>query len=226
MVFVAIRIVLFKPVNFGPPALGNQTAIEPTTKVSFRMQIEGPKGRVLGVLGVSDWVYTIPIITHPKLSVAAIGLYVEQTEGKRRLLKFKDADIAHNQKEFEQVKESLLKGGMLQAMKFVMVTTPPNGRMIQWWSKHVKLEMSIMCPRLVEEEFKALVNFFPDAFKRKEEFTFERRENGLLYGYFGSDRSTARLIESSPCLGKALFAAHLREQGESLVNLLDQFLKL
>jgi len=183
--------------------------------------MEGPRNRVQSLVGTSLWAYTVPVFPHPRVQVAAVGLYVERAEGKRRLRKFHGKEI--DEKVFENIKDVLAKSGMTESLRFVMATTPPAGRMLEWWDDYTAPIMQKLCPGTQEAEWKAFSDFFPDPFQKGDDFTFERREGEELYGYRkGEDRSHAVRVAGS-CMAKALFQSQLEQQKKSLVNLLDDF---
>jgi hypothetical protein len=218
---ISLKLFLFKPISKGPPTLDNSTATEPNTKARFRLLMEGPKNRVQSLLGTSLWTYTVPIFPHPKIQVAAVGLYVERAEGKRRLRRFRGKEI--DDEIFEDIEDVLVKGGMTESLRFVMATTPPAGRMLEWWDEYTAPIMQKLCPVTQEAEWKAFSDFFPEPFEKGDDFTFERREGNDLYGYRkGEDRLKAVRVAGS-CMAAALFEAQLEQQKKSLVNLIGDF---
>jgi hypothetical protein len=218
---VALKLFLFKPISKGPPKLDNSTAIEPNTKTRFNLLVEGPRNRVQSLTGASVWVYTIPIPTHPKISLAAVGFYVERAEGKRRLKRFQGEEITDER--FEDVKEVLVQGGMTETLRVVLATTPPTGRLLELWGDDTKPILEHNCPGIVEQEWNSFAEFFPDPFNKGDEFTFERREGNELYAWKkGQDRTKAKRIAGA-CMARALFEFHLQAQKQGLINLLDDF---
>jgi hypothetical protein len=218
---VSLKLFLFKPIHKGPPQLDNSTAIEPNTKARFRLLMEGPRNRVQSLLGTSLWAYTVPIFPHPKIQVAAVGLYVERAEGKRRLRRFRGKEI--DDPLFEDIEDILARGGMTESLRFVMASTPPSGRMLDWWDEYTAPIMQKLCPEIQEAEWKSFSDFFPEPFQKGDDFSFERREGLELYGYRkGQDRTQAVRIAGS-CMAQALFEAQLEQQKKALVNLLNDF---
>jgi len=218
---VSLKIFLFKPISDGPPALDNSTATEPNTKARFRLLMEGPRNRVQSLIGASLWAYTVPVWPHPKIQVAGVGYYVERAEGKRRLRRFRGREITHEL--WEEVEDILTKGTMTETLRFVMATTPPAGRMLQWWDEYTAPIMQELCPDIQEAEWKAFSDFFPEPFQKGDDFSFEWREGFDLYGYRkGQDRIHAARI-AGPCMAKAFFQAQLQQQDKALVNLIDDF---
>jgi hypothetical protein len=183
--------------------------------------MEGPRNRVQSLVGTSLWAYTVPVFPHPKVQVAAVGLYVERAEGKRRLRRFRGKEI--NDETFEDVEDVLARGGMTETLRFVMATTPPAGRMLQWWDEYTAPRMQELCPEIQEAEWKAFSNFFPGPFKKGDDFSFERRDGEELFGYrHGEDRTKAVRVAGA-CMGRALFEAQMDQQKKDLVNLLEDF---
>jgi hypothetical protein len=218
---VSLKLFLFKPISKGPPQLDNSTAMEPNTKAKFRLLMEGPRNRVQSLVGTSLWAYTVPIFPHPKIQVAAVGLYVERAEGKRRLRRFRGKEI--DDQTFEDVEDVLAKPGMTETLRFVMATTPPGGRMLDWWDEYTAPRMQELCPEIQEAEWKSFSDFFPEPFEKGDDFSFERREGEELYGYRkGQDRIHAVRVAGS-CMARALFEAQMEQQKKSLVNLLEDF---
>jgi len=127
-----------------------------------------------------------------------------------------------NEDLFEQVKDVLSRGGMTETLRFVMATNPPNGRMLQWWDENTKPILEQFCPEKAESEFEEFSKFFPNPFKKGDDFSFERREGEELYCYWKEDRVHAARIAGS-CMARALFQGQLEEVKTGLVNLLDQF---
>jgi len=218
---LSLKLFLFKPISKGPPKLDNSTAMEPNTHTHYRLLMEGPRNRVQSLVGTTLWTYRIPIPTHPRLSVAAVGLYVERAEGKRRLRRFQGREMTDEL--FEQIKEVISRGGMTETLRFVMAITPPSGRMLEWWDDYTRPILEKLCPEKAEAEFKSFSEFFPDPFQKEDDFSFERREGEELYGYRkGQDRSKATRIAGS-CMARALFEAQLEQQKSALLNLFDDF---
>jgi hypothetical protein len=218
---VSLKLFLFKPISKGPPKLDNSTAMEPNTKAKFRLLMEGPRNRVQSLVGTSLWAYTVPIFPHPRIQVAAVGLYVERAEGKRRLRRFRGKEI--DDQTFEDIEDILARGGMTETLRFVMATTPPSGRMLQWWDEYTSPRMHELCPEVQEAEWKAFSAFFPEPFEKGDDFSFERREGADLYGYRkGQDRTHAVRV-AGPCMAQAFFEAQMEQQKKGLVNLLEDF---
>jgi hypothetical protein len=218
---ISLKLFVFKPISKKSPTLDNSTAIEPNTKTRFRLLMDGPHSRVQSLVGASVWAYSIPVPTHPKIQVAAVGFYVERAEGKRRLKRFRNKDIDNEM--FEDVVDVLAKTGMTETLRFVMATTPPEGRMLQWWWDYADPILQRDCPTLADAEWKVFSEFFPDPFEKNDDFSFERRDGQEIYGYRkDEDRLKAKRI-GGPCLGRALFEAQLIQQKKGLINLLDDF---
>jgi len=220
-VILALKLFLFKPISHGRPKLDNSTAIEPNTKTRFNLLLEGPQNRVLSLTGAGVWLYTVPIPTHPKISLAAVGFYVERAEGKRRLRKFKGEEMTDDL--FEDVKEVLLQGSITEIMRFVLATTPPTGRLLELFDDDTDPILQRICPDLAEKEWKTFTAFFPDPFNKGDDFTFEWRDGKDLFAHWnGEDRAKAKRIGGS-CMAHALFESQLEAQKQGLVNLLDDF---
>lgn len=218
---IALKVFLFKPIDHGQPKLDNSTAIEPNTKTKFNLLLSGPRNRVISLVGAAAWEYTIPIPTHPKIVIAAIGYYVERVEGKRRLRIFKDVEVTEDN--FEDVKNVLVQPGMTETMRVVLSTTPPNGRLLEMWKDNTDPILQRVCPNLADQEWNAFSTFFPDPFNKGDDFSFEWREGGELYAYKkDEDRAKGKRI-GGPCMARALFESQLESQKQALVNLLDDF---
>jgi hypothetical protein len=221
VVVVGLRIFLFKPISRGPPSLSNSTAIEPNTKTEFPLMFAGYRHRTESLLGLGAWVYHIPIPTHPKLIIAAVGYYVERAEGKRRLLRFRGKVI--NDENYHEVAGVLNKEGMSEYMRFVFTTTPPSGRMLELWDDDTKEYRDKYCPEESKSEFKSFSAFFPEDPKKGDDVTFERREGAELYG-FHKDQADRAIRIAGKCMASALFSSQLEAQKSQLVNLLQEFL--
>jgi hypothetical protein len=219
---IALKLFLFKPISKGPPKLDNSTAMEPNTKTKFNLLTEGPRNRVMGLIGASAWIYTIPIPTRPKLVLAAIGLYVERAEGKRRLKRFRGEEITDEL--FDDIKAILsAPAGMTESMRVVLATSPPSGRMLEMWQDNTRPILDRVCPVLADQEWNAFASFFPDPFNKGDDFTFEWREGADLYGFKkGESRSKAKRIGGT-CMARALFESQMDAQKSAIVNLLDDF---
>jgi len=217
---VSLKLFFFKPISNDVPKIDNSTAIEPNTKTRFHLLMEAPHGKVQSLVGASVWTYKIPIPTHPQIALAAVGYYLERAEGKRRLNKFKGKPI--DEENFEDVEAVLVKPGMTESLHYVMATTPPSGRMLEQFADDTKPIMQELCPARVDEEFEAFSNFFPDPFKKGDDYTFEWRDGSDLYGYRHDERPKAKRVAGS-CMATALFQSQLEAQKQALVNLIEDF---
>jgi len=166
------------------------------------------------------WTYKVPIPTHPQITIAAVGLYVERAEGKRRLQRFRNKEM--DDETFEDLTDVLSRGGMTETLRYVLATTPPSGRLLEMYDDYTRPILEKNCPDIAETEFKTFSDFFPEEPKSHEDYSFERREGQDLYGYRNEERVKAVKIGGS-CMAKAIFQGQLENQKSGLVNLLDDF---
>jgi len=162
-------------------ARGSHTApllpaiIKPNTGTEFPVYIPGPRGTTLDAVGVSLWVEHIPLPFNPTVRVAAVAMYVEKSEGRRRLRAFKARDAEASVE--PALKKALMKGGMGEALRYVVAGTPPGDVMMSGW-------------------------FFTRGFRKGDDFTFERRPGEELYAHYAG--KPPELVSSNACLGRAL----------------------
>ena len=165
------------------------------------MYIPGPRGTTLDAVGVSLWVEHIPLPLDPTVRIAAVALYVEKNEGRRRLRAFKSRDAEAPVE--PALKEALVNGGMGEALRYVVAGTPPGDVMMSGWIKSLKAKMKAGCPGEDADKLAAAFKgFFAHAFRKGDDFTFERRPGEELYAHYAGKPPT--LVSSNACLGRAL----------------------
>lgn len=188
-------------------ARGSHTApllpaiIKPNTGTEFPVYIPGPRGTTLDAVGVSLWVEHIPLPFNPTVRVAAVAMYVEKSEGRRRLRAFKARDAEASVE--PALKKALMKGGMGEALRYVVAGTPPGDVMMSGWVKSLKAKMKENCPDEDADKLAAAFKgFFTRGFRKGDDFTFERRPGEELYAHYAG--KPPELVSSNACLGRAL----------------------
>lgn len=228
-----VLVGMFKSMNHSIPRAKNGTVIEPNTKFEYPIQLPRvvlpstkQKLQQEKIFGLTLWVYTIPIPLHPHVNVAAVGLYVDEAEGKRRLAKYR---MKEQLSEDDLLRELVLNGRRLgMTLKYRMASTPPSAKeMLDGWIDDLKLNAKLLCPdKATEEEIDLEVKGFADfvtkfdLFKKGKEFNMEKSESFLL-GYLGVDRTQALKI-GNECLSLLMFYNEIKQRKLDLGNLFHE----
>lgn len=227
---VSIRVLFFRDVTHGPPKVTNGTAVEPNTRIEFPLHFQPssktprplPQQRLVGC---DVWEYRIPIPTTPKIMVGALGLYVDRTEGRRRLAAFSRANAT--EADADALVELLFHKAMGETLRLVMSGSPPNGKLLEWWDQYTKpLRVRYCGEDRAKLEFERFAQFVSEQRVGKgDELWFERRgDDGQLFGSRQPLAQGAAPVASG-CLARALFEAHFRYQQLGLVNLLNELFR-
>ena len=192
---------MFRKINENAPEPRNGTVTEPNTGVVFPVYLKGPRGSTLDAIGVSLWVERIPLPLNPTVRVAAVCVYVEKNEGRRRLRAFKSRDPETDVE--PKLASALEDAGMGEAFRYVVASTPPGDVMISGWIKTLKERMAKHCAAdQIDGLSDSFKNVFTHSFKKGDDFTFERRPDESLYAFYQG--TAPKLVTENPCLGRAL----------------------